>query len=115
MTAVHPPRATLNLPVDEDHLVAWIAGYLAASQTIEQAAYEAGRRGALHAVAVNAAELDIIGGAKDRRIQREAAARIRARRESYERRAQERYAAEGRQEYRGGAVAWEPTEAEVKR
>lgn len=102
MTAVYPPP--IALPVGGDHLVAWIAGYLAACASIEQAAYQAGRRDALRAVALNVAELDIIGGAKDRRFLREAAARIRARHEGYEQKAQERYVAEGRQEYRGGPV-----------
>ncbi len=99
MTAVLPPATAA-----EAHLIAWTAGYLAACATIERAAYEAGRRDALRAVAVNAAELDIIGGAKDRRCLREAAARIRARRDEVERRAQERYVTEGRTEYRGGPV-----------
>ncbi len=99
MTAVLPPRTT-----NEAHLVAWTAGYLAGATTVEQAAFEAGWRAALEAVAVNVAELDIIGGPKDRRILREAAARIRARHEAAERWAQERYVAEGRQEYHGGAV-----------
>jgi hypothetical protein len=107
MTAVLPPRPTAALPVGEDHLVAWIAGYLAACASIEQAAYEAGRRDALRAVAVNVAELDIIGGAKDRRFLREAAARIRARREAHDERARQLYELHGRTEYRGGPVpAW---------
>ncbi len=91
MTAVHPPRTT-----NEAHLVAWTAGCLAGATTVEQAAYEAGWRAALEAVAVNMAGLDIIGGAKDRRFLREAAARIRARHESLEQRARDQYAAEGR-------------------
>lgn len=108
MTAVHPPP----LAVSEDHLVAWIAGYLAAAATLERAAYEAGRRDALAAVAVNVAELDIIGGPADRRVRSQAAARIRARRDQYEQRARELYETQGRQEYRGGPVpVWDGGEA----
>jgi hypothetical protein len=106
MTAVLPPRTA-----SEAHLIAWTAGWLAAAATIEQAAYQAGWRAAVEAVAVNVAELDIIGGPKDRRFLREAAARIRARRDDVERWAQERYVAEGRTEYRGGPVAWDGGQA----
>lgn len=105
MTAVHPAA------VGQDHLVAWIAGYLAAAETVERNAWQAGYRAALEAVAVNVAELDIVGGARDRAVQREAAARIRRRRTEIEERAQRRYADEGRQEFRGGTVAWDCGEA----
>ncbi len=101
MTAVLPPRTA-----SEAHLVAWAAGYLAAAAHLDRDSFEAGYRAALEAVAVNIAELDIVGGPKDRRFLREAAARIRARHDEFERRAQERYVNEGRAEYRGGAVAW---------
>ncbi len=104
MTAVHPPRPDIALPVGEDHLVAWVAGYLAACETIERAAYEAGRRDALRAVAVNVAELDIVGGPKDRKFLREGAARVRARREAHEERARQLYELHGRTEHRGGPV-----------
>ncbi len=102
VTAVLPPRTA-----NEAHLVAWTAGYLAGATTVEQAAYEAGWRAALEAVAVNVAELDIIGGPKDRRFLREAAARIRARREAHEERARQLYELHGRTEYRGGPVSWD--------
>jgi hypothetical protein len=103
VTAVHPPRVA----VSEDHLVAWLAGYLAAAATLERDAYEAGRREALAAVAVNIAELDIVGGPTDRRFRSEAAARVRSRRHGYEERAQRMYAEQGRREYHGGPVAWD--------
>jgi hypothetical protein len=114
MTAVHPPRPA----IDEAHLIAWTAGWLAAATTYEHAhraelaaAYEAGRRNALHAVAVNAAELDIITGPALRHVRSEAAKRVRNRRADMEAHARETYQREGRAEYRGGPVAWDNGDA----
>ncbi len=99
MTAVHPPRA----PVDEDHLIAWTAGYLACAASIEAAAREAGYQQCLADIAARAIELDITSP-RWRSVRSEVAARIRRRRADMEASARRRYAAEGRTEYRGGAL-----------
>ncbi len=101
MTTIHPPRPA----VDEDHLIAWTAGYLTAATTVEAAAREAGYQQCLADIAARAIELDITS-TRWRSVRSEVAARIRRRRADMEDRAQRRYAAEGRQEYRGGPVQW---------
>lgn len=118
MTAVHPRRTR----AEEDHLVAFAAGYLAASATADRDAYQAG-----HADGYAAGYLQVLRdiaagvladpdnlvrhliavGRADSLATARGLARRRTERADMERRAAERIAAGGT-EYRGGAVTWEP-------
>lgn len=114
-STVAPPTATrevvstgsstvdTHVGMTDAELITWSLRHVA-----YDSGFAAGYRQALHDVAVNAAELDIINGHLMRRVRSEAAARIRNRRADIELGAQRAYKAEGRTEYRGAAVEWEP-------
>ncbi len=130
MTAVLPPRPTT---IGDDQLIAWAANHQARDTAAYADGYEAGRQAgyeqalrdiarsaafqrgltagkrrgyqqALHDVAVRAIELDLTNADEWAAARREALARSRRRRDDMEAAAQQRYAAEGRPEYRGGVV-----------
>jgi len=101
MTTIHPTWP--DTLVDENHLIAWTAGYLTAATTIEAAAHQAGYQQCLRDIAARAIELDITSP-HWKTVRSEVAARIRRRRADMEESARHRYRREGRSEYRGGPL-----------
>lgn len=105
MTSVLPPRTD----VDEAHLIAWAAGYLAGAELPADEAYERGFRDALRAVAVNVAELNLLDPGWRETAEVAARERIAARAAVDTERVERRNAKLGLPagyRYRGGAVDW---------
>ncbi len=118
MTTIHPPRPA----VDEAHLVAWTAGYLANTDTAYRDGYTAG-----HADGYAAGYLQVLRdiangtlaqpeevarhliavGREDTLATARGLAHLRRWRNHMEQKAAERRAVDGRTEYRGGPVAWD--------
>ncbi len=103
MTTVLPPVPT----VDQAHLVAWIAGYLAAAQTVEPDAYNAGYQQALLDVCTRIVEVEHLNRHLWDAAREAARTRAAERRAAVETAAQDMYAKQGRAEYRGGPVDWD--------
>ncbi len=103
MTTVLPPHPG----VDQGHLVAWVAGYLAAVDTHEQGAYHAGYQQALHDICARIVEVEHLNRHLWDMARATARQRIAERRAAVETAARDMYAKQERAEYRGGAVDWD--------